>query len=48
MILMKTHDSIPREKVGAFVQQCLTEGALIVVVTKNPDGRTCTVSVQKE
>jgi hypothetical protein len=48
MILMKTYDSIPRQEVGAFVQKCVAEGAVIVVVTQNPDGRTCTVSVQKD
>ena len=48
MILMKTYDSVLREKVGGFVQKCMAEGAVIVVVTQNPDGRTSTVSVQKE
>ena len=48
MILMETHDSIPRSETGAFIQQCLHEGAVIIVVTSNPDGRTCTVSVQRE
>jgi hypothetical protein len=47
MILMETHDSIPRGEAGKFVQQCLDEGALFVVVTPNLDGRTCTVSVQR-
>lgn len=48
MILMQTHDSVPKSEVGTFVQQCINEGAVIVVVTQNPDGRTCTVSVQRE
>jgi len=48
MILMETHESIPRLETGAFIQQCLHEGAVIIVVTPNPDGRTCTVSVQRE
>ena len=48
MILMEIHESILRPETGAFVQQCLREGAVIVVVTPNPDGRTCTVSVQRE
>lgn len=48
MILMKTHDHIPLKKVGDFVQQCLDEKAVILVVTRNADGKTCTVCVQKE
>lgn len=48
MILMKTHDSVLQSEVGAFVQRCVDEGAVIVVVTRNPDGHTCTVSVQKD
>jgi hypothetical protein len=48
MILMETFDNIPKEEVGAFVQRCLDEGAVIVVVTRNPDGQTCTVSVERE
>ena len=48
MILMQTHDSVPRAEVGAFVQQCISEGAVIVVVTQNPDRLTCTVSVQRD
>jgi hypothetical protein len=47
MILMETHDNILRVEAGAFVQRCLDEGAVIVVVTPNPDGRTCSVSVQR-
>jgi hypothetical protein len=48
MILMKTHETVLQTEIGAFVQQRIAEGAVIVVVTKNPDGRTCTVSVQDE
>lgn len=47
MILMETNDSVPRNEVGALVQRWIGEGAVIVVVTQNPDGRTCTVSVQR-
>jgi len=48
MILMKTHERVPLAEVGAFVQQRLAEGARIVVVTQDADGRTCTVSVQQD
>jgi len=48
MILMKTHEGVPLEGVGAFIQKCLAEGAVAIVVTRNPDGRTCTVSVQND
>jgi len=48
MILMETHDRVPQGEVGAFVQRCIVEGAIIVVVTQNPDQLTCTVSVQRE
>jgi hypothetical protein len=48
MILMETHDAVAREDVGAFVQQYLQEGAILIVVTNNPDGVTCTVSIQKD
>jgi len=47
MILMKTHD-IPTAEVGAFVQQCIAKGAVVIVVTKGPGGQTHTVSVQQE
>ena len=45
---METHDSFPRAEVGAFVQQCIKDGAVIVVVTQNPDQRTCRVIVQRD
>jgi hypothetical protein len=45
---MKTHEGVPLEEVGVFVQKQLAEGAIAIVVTRNPDGRTCTVSVQHE
>jgi len=48
MILMKTHESVPKAEVGEFVQRCIDENAAIVVVTNNPDGKTCTVCVQRE
>lgn len=48
MFLMERHENIPLSEVGVFVQRCLDAGATITVVTLNPDGRTCTVSVQKD
>lgn len=47
-ISMETHESVRREEVGALVQEFTNKGALIIVVTQNPDGRTCTVSVQQD
>jgi len=48
MILMETHERVPLAEVGGFVQQCLAEGARIVVVTQNADGLSCSVSVQRD
>lgn len=48
MILMERHENIPVSEVSEFVQRCLARGATIVVVTRKPDGRTCTVSVQRD
>lgn len=48
MFLMERHENISLENLGAFVQQCMDEGGQIVVITRNPDGMTCTVSVQRE
>lgn len=48
MILIKTHENVPLTEVGAFVQQCVAGGAKNVFVTRNPDGRTCTVRVQPD
>jgi hypothetical protein len=48
MILMETHDRVPQAEVGTFVQQCISAGAVIVVVTQNPDQLTCTISVQRD
>jgi hypothetical protein len=48
MFLMDRHENIPVAELGAFVQRCLDQGATIVVVTRNTDGVTCTVSVQRE
>ena len=45
---METHDNVPRDEVGALVQQCMSAGAVIVVVTQNSGNRTCTVSVQRK
>ncbi len=48
MFLMDRHENIPSAEVGAFVQRCIDAGATIVVVTRNSDGRSCTVSVQRD
>jgi hypothetical protein len=48
MFLMDRHENIPLSEIGAFVQRCVDAGATIVVVTRNPDGQTCTVSVQRD
>ena len=48
MFFMERHENISLNDLGAFVQKCVTAGAMIVVVTRNPDGVTCTVSVQHE
>lgn len=48
MFLMERHEHIPLNEIGAFVQRCMDAGATITVITRNPDGRTCTVSVQRE
>ena len=47
MLLMERHENIPATEIGIFVQRCLGEGASIIVITRNPDGRTCTISVQR-
>lgn len=48
MFLMDRHENIPVAEVSAFVQRCMEMGATIVVVTRNADGCSCTVSVQRE
>lgn len=48
MIFMKTYEQILQEEVGVFVQRCAAEGAVAVVVRRNADGKTWTVSVQSE
>ena len=48
MILLETHERVPRSDTADFVQRCLDEGAVVVVVTPNSDGCTCTVSVQRD
>jgi hypothetical protein len=48
MFLMERHENIPLAAVGAFVQRYLDSEATIIVVTRNSDGRTCTVSVQRD
>jgi len=47
MFLMQTNESVPQAEIGAYVQRCLENGGNLIVVTKNPDGKTCTVSVQQ-
>lgn len=48
MFLMERHEKISVRELGTFIQQCVDAGAHIVVVTRNPDGETCTVSVQRD
>ncbi|MCM2273541.1 MAG: hypothetical protein NDI75_01905 [Candidatus Didemnitutus sp.] len=45
---MERHERIPLEEVGAFVQRWLAQGAKVVVVTRNADGVTCNVSLQRD
>jgi len=47
MILMETFDDVPKDEVGAFVQRCVDDDAVIVVVTRNTDGESYTVSVER-
>jgi hypothetical protein len=48
MILIETHELVPRAEVGALVQQCIAAGARFVFVTQNPDRESCTVRVQRD
>lgn len=48
MFLMDRHENIPIGELGAFVQRYIDSGATIIVVTRNHDGKTCTVSVERE
>ena len=48
MVLLETHDKVLRSEVGAFVQQCLDAGSLVLVITLNPDGQTCRICVQRD
>lgn len=48
MFLMEHYEQIPLSDVAAFVQRMLEQGATIVVVTRLPDGKMCTVSVQRD
>ncbi|GEM_PF-5181187 len=48
MYFMERHERIPLEEVGAFVQRWLAQGARVVVVTRNADGVTCNVSLQRD
>lgn len=47
-LLLERHENVALEKVGAFVQRLLDEGARMVVVTVQPDGLACTISVQRD
>lgn len=48
MYFMERHERIPLEEVGAFVQGWLAQGVKVVVVTRNADGVTCSVSLQRD
>ncbi len=48
MFLLERHEEIPLRELGAFIQQCAESGATIVVVTRNPDGKTFAVSVERD
>lgn len=48
MFFMERHENISLSELGAFVQDCMVTGARILVISRNPDGLTCTVSVQRE
>ena len=47
MFFMERHENVPLAEVGERVQRWLAEGVRIVVVTRNSDGATCTVSLQR-
>lgn len=47
-LLLERHENVALAKVGEFVQRLLAEGARLVVVTIQPDGLSCTISVQRE
>ncbi|MDP1578876.1 MAG: hypothetical protein Q8M02_01270 [Candidatus Didemnitutus sp.] len=47
MFLLERHAEIPLHELGAFIQRCVDSGATIVVVTRNPDGKTFAVSVER-
>lgn len=42
----KTYNDVPKDEVGEFVQNHIDAGASKITVTANPDGETCTVTVQ--
>ncbi len=44
---MERHEQIPIPDLGTFVQRCLTDGAQIIIISRNTDGTTCTVSLQR-
>ena len=48
MVWMETLDEIPLTEVSALVQKCLDEGAVAIVVTRQPDSDRCTVNVRRE
>lgn len=48
MFFMERHETISLTELALFVQECMRSGARIVVISRNADGHTCTVSVQRE
>lgn len=44
---MEHHEHIPIPDLFAFVQRSLTEGVQIIIISRNADGATCTVSLQR-
>ncbi|MBI3887164.1 MAG: hypothetical protein HY302_15770 [Opitutae bacterium] len=48
MVWLDTIENIPKSEIGAFVQKCIDEGALAVVVTRSNDGGSYTINVRRE
>ncbi len=48
MFLLERHERISLKDLAAFVQDCMQSGVKILVISRNDDGQTCTVSVQRE
>jgi hypothetical protein len=47
MFLMERHEKIPLPELSAFVQRCAEAGASVIIITRNADGVTYTVSLQR-